>query len=82
MNSSKYKVSQPSVGVDSNWHVTDDADTCVAHCFGFCHSVSGGEVLARRIAACLNACHGIDTDDLTCAEFVRMDGKSVSTPAG
>lgn len=64
MNPLKYRVLPPSVGLDSNWHVRDDADTCVAHCFGFNHSVSDGEVLARRIAACLNFCDGIDTDDL------------------
>jgi hypothetical protein len=64
MSQAKYKLLPPSVGVDKNWHVVDDADTCVAHCYGFSHSISGGEAFARRIVACLNACHGMDTNEL------------------
>ena len=34
-----YVVSRPSGGTDNNWHVTDDGDTCVAHCYGFDHDI-------------------------------------------
>ena len=67
-----YKVLPPSEGVDKNWHVTDASDTCVAHCYGFGHDVASGEKLARRIAACLNVCEGIETVEL----------EMVSAPAG
>jgi hypothetical protein len=63
-NTARFLVFPPSVGVDANWHVTDDNDTCVAHCFGFAHGIQGGEPLARRIAAALNACRGISTEEL------------------
>lgn len=52
----------PSAGVDANWHVTDKGDTFVAHVFGFGHAVDAqSEANARRIAACWNACEGLDT---------------------
>lgn len=60
----RFIVLRPSQGVDTNWHVTNDTDTCVAHCFGFAHDVQSGEAFARRIAACLNACCGIGTAEL------------------
>lgn len=59
-----FRVIAPSTGQDANWHVTDDADTCVAHCYGFAHAIQPGEKLARRIAAALNACRGIPTAEL------------------
>ena len=59
--------------VDNNWHVTDDIDTMVAHCYGFSHSIEMGEPLARRIVACLNACKGIDTEDLKNGIFKASD---------
>lgn len=34
-----WKLLRPSVGIDSNWHVTDEGDTCVMHCYGFAHAV-------------------------------------------
>jgi hypothetical protein len=55
---------RPSVGVDANWHVVNSGDTRVAHCFGYGHSIDGGEALALRIAAALNYCHGIPTEHL------------------
>ncbi len=59
-----YVVSRPSGGIDNNWHVTDDGDTCVAHCYGFDHDIPTGKELAKRIAACLNYCSGIETSEL------------------
>lgn len=64
-----FKLLSPSQGDDNNWHVTDDNDTMVAHCYGFTHSIAGGEELARRIVACLNACKGIDAKDLENGTF-------------
>lgn len=55
--------------VDNNWHVSDDSDTMVAHCYGFAHSVEGGEPLARRIHACLNAFNGIETENISNANM-------------
>lgn len=63
-----FQILPPSVGVDANWHVTNYADTCVAHCFGFSHSVDGGEDFARRISAALNYCRGISTDRLLASQ--------------
>lgn len=54
----------PSDGIDANWHVTDDGDMCVAHCFGFCHDIAQGQQLARRIVATLNACKGRSIQEL------------------
>jgi hypothetical protein len=59
-----FRVLAPSSGADANWHVTDANDTMVAHCFGFGHSVSGGEAFANRIALCLNACVGLTDEQL------------------
>lgn len=59
-----FRVMPPSEGIDANWHVTDHSDTCVAHCFGFGHSVPEGEALAARVAAALNYCRGIPTEHL------------------
>lgn len=56
-----FRVLPPSRGRDENWHVTDEGDTMVAHCYGFGHQVKDGEQLARRISACLNFCKGMDT---------------------
>lgn len=42
-----FRVVMPSVGGDDNWHVTDDGDTCVAHCFGFARNLEEGEQLAH-----------------------------------
>ena len=64
LDTARFLVHPPSVGVDANWHVTDQDDTCVAHCFGFAHAIQAGEPLARRIAAALNACRGIPTEEL------------------
>ena len=64
LENDRFLVFPPSQGVDANWHVTDGNDTCVAHCFGFLHDVPSGEPLARRIAAALNACRGIPTEEL------------------
>jgi len=60
----KYILLKPSIGCDANWHVTDDNDLMVAHCFGFGHSVDDGKGFAHRIVECLNACKGISTEDL------------------
>jgi len=50
---------------DSNWHVTDSNDTFVAHVLGFNHQTDDQcAANARRIAACVNACAGIRTEDL------------------
>ncbi len=59
-----FHVLRPSIGVDANWHVVNSLDTYTAHCFGFGHSVEEGEVYAQRIAACLNYCRGMTTDEL------------------
>jgi hypothetical protein len=64
-----FRLLPPSQGVDNNWHVTDDSDTMVAHCYGFAHSIADGEELAHRIVACLNACKGIETKDLEDGTF-------------
>lgn len=64
LDTARFVVHPPSAGVDANWHVTDQADTCVAHCFGFANAIEAGEPLARRIAAALNACRGIPTEEL------------------
>ena len=61
---STYRVLRPSQGVDANWHVTDDGDNKVAHCFGFGHDVAAGEQFARRIAACLNLLIGVPTETI------------------
>lgn len=37
--SGPYKLLPPSQGVDLNWHITDEADTFVAHVYGFNHAV-------------------------------------------
>ncbi len=37
--SGPWRVLQPSIGVDANWHVTDESDTFVAHVYGFAHAV-------------------------------------------
>ena len=55
-------------GVTSNndgkyWHVTNGTDTCVIWCAGFCQSNEDGE-LALRVAAALNYCKGLSTEDL------------------
>jgi hypothetical protein len=57
-----FRVLPPSTGRDENWHVTDEGDTMVAHCYGLGHDIKEGEALARRIAACLNFCRGMDTE--------------------
>ena len=49
-----WRVLPPSDGIDHNWHVTNDSDTVVAHCYGFDHSVEGGKPLAYAIAEALN----------------------------
>lgn len=72
----EFKVLPPSKGEDNNWHVVDSGDTMVAHCFGYCHSVAGGEELARRIAACLNACSGIETADLADGVFTIFKART------
>jgi hypothetical protein len=64
LETERFAVLPPSEGADANWHVTDANDTCVAHCFGFAHGIQAGEPLARRIAAALNACRGIPTQEL------------------
>ena len=64
MDTDLFLVVAPSEGGDANWHVTNNWDTCVAHCFGFAHDIQTGELLARRIAAALNACRGISTEQL------------------
>ena len=58
---SGFQVLPPSIGIDANWHVTGNGDTCVAHCFGFGHDIESGEGLAIRVAAALNYCRGIPT---------------------
>jgi hypothetical protein len=60
----RFLVHRPSTGVDKNWHVVNSDDTAVAHCYGFDHDVPSGETLARRIAACLNACNGMSMTEL------------------
>lgn len=62
LHTERFLVFPPHQGIDANWHVTDSSDTCVAHCFGFAHDIQGGEPLARRIAAALNACRGASTE--------------------
>lgn len=52
-NETKYIVHDPSSGIDNNWHVTDVGDTCVAHCYGFSHDISGGKDFAIKIAEAL-----------------------------
>lgn len=64
LETDRFQAHPPSDGIDANWHVTDEGDTCVAHCFGFAHGIQAGEPLARRVAAALNACRGIPTEDL------------------
>ncbi len=64
-----FRVLRPSKGLDNNWHVTDDGDTMVAHCYGFEHDIPSGEIFARRIVACLNFCKGLDNETLE--SFVR-----------
>lgn len=64
----KFIVHPPSVGIDANWHVCNDTDTVVAHCFGFGHSVEQGQALAVRVAAALNYCRGLPTADLLAAD--------------
>ena len=59
-----WRALSPSSGVDNNWHVTNESDTTVAHCYGFAHDIPSGELLARRIAACLNVCRGTATSEL------------------
>ena len=47
-----WRVLPPSVGVDLNWHVTDNGDTFVAHVYGFGHSVDEqSKINAHLIAA-------------------------------
>ncbi len=60
----KYQILAPSKGIDNNWHVTNEGDTCVAHCYGFGHSINEGKALAERIVACLNYCAGKSTGEL------------------
>lgn len=50
---------------DNNWHVVNDSDSMIAHCFGFLHDIESGEQFAKRIKAALNACRGIDTETLS-----------------
>ena len=58
----KWTLLPPSVGVDYNWHITDDGDTCVLHAYGFNHAVDDdSKALAERAIACLTACVGIPT---------------------
>ena len=58
----KWSLLPPSVGVDYNWHITDDGDTCVLHAYGFNHAVDDdSKALAERAIACLTACVGIPT---------------------
>ena len=78
----RFRVIRPSTGVDLNWHVTDGGDLCVAHCFGFAHSVDDGKWLAIRIAAALNYCRGIRTEHLIAhadqifeSEAVRLEAE-------
>ena len=47
----------------------------VAHCYGFAHDIKDGEALARRIAACLNFCRGMDTQLL---EVLVRDGQRLA----
>lgn len=70
----KYRVLRPSQGVDANWHITDDGDTHVAHCFGFDHAVDEySEKFARRIAACLNAFVGVKTEDIKESKWLPIE---------
>ena len=47
-----WRVLPPSVGIDANWHVTDEMDTFVAHVYGFAHSVDEkSKINARLISA-------------------------------
>ncbi len=50
-------------GLDNNWHVVDQMDTKVAHCFGFSHAIDeDSKLLATRIMLCLNFMHGVEPD--------------------
>lgn len=58
----KWVLLPPSSGVDNNWHITDDGDTCVLHAYGFHHAVDDySKALAKRAHACLTVCVGIPT---------------------
>ena len=58
----KWGLLPPSSGVDNNWHITDDGDTCVLHAYGFHHAVDDdSKALAKRAHACLTVCVGIPT---------------------
>lgn len=65
-----YRMFPPSVGIDKNWHVTDDMDTMVAHCYGFAHSIEGGEDFAERVKLTLNACRLLTTDELRRGAYI------------
>ena len=80
-----YKVLRPRAGVDMNWHVTDDGDTMVAHCYGFNHDIPTGEGFARRIVACVNACKGLSNERLKAmpvAELVAQRDELLSALKG
>lgn len=67
-----WRMLPPSSGLDANWHVTNHADTCVAHCFGYAHNVSGGQALAMRIRAALNVTSHISLDQLLALEEAML----------
>jgi hypothetical protein len=72
-----WRVLQPSVGVDANWHVTDELDTFVAHVYGFGHSVDDqSRINAHLIAAAPDLLAALKE---LAAWFDRSDTKSADS---